>query len=58
MDKQIGSFILLGTLCLPAATFGQTSQYQGKPFRDSVYQGGPQRLPGRVLCAYYDLAGV
>ena len=60
MNKQIGlcrSFILLGTLCLPAATFGQTSQYQGKPFQDSVYQGGPQRLPGRVMCAYYDLGG-
>jgi hypothetical protein len=60
MDKPIGlcrSFILLGTLCLPAATFGQTSQYQGKPFRDGAYQSGPQRLPGRVLCAYYDLGG-
>ena len=31
--------------------------YQGKPFEDSVYHGGPQKIPGRVQCAYYDLGG-
>jgi hypothetical protein len=31
--------------------------YQGKPFHDSAYQGGPQVIPGRVQCAYYDLGG-
>jgi hypothetical protein len=31
--------------------------YQGKPFEDSVYRGGPQTIPGRVQCAYYDLGG-
>lgn len=31
--------------------------YQGRPFADSVYHGGPQRIPGRVQCAYYDLGG-
>jgi hypothetical protein len=50
-------FILLGSLCLPVATFGQTSQYQGKPFHDSVYNGGPQLIPGKVYCAYYDSGG-
>ena len=50
-------FILLGSLCLPVATFGQTSQYQGKPFHDSVYKGGPQLIPGKVYCAYYDSGG-
>jgi hypothetical protein len=60
MGKPIGSccaFILLGVLCLPSAAFGQTSQYQGKPFHDSKYQGGPQRIPGKVFCAYYDVGG-
>jgi hypothetical protein len=33
------------------------SQYKGLPFHDSRYQGGPQKIPGRVLCAYYDLGG-
>ena len=31
--------------------------YQGKPFKDKVYQGGAQVIPGRVELAYYDLGG-
>ena len=27
------------------------------PFQDRVYHGGPQTIPGRVQCAYYDLGG-
>jgi Carbohydrate binding module (family 6) len=33
------------------------SDYKGKPFEDSVYKGGPQTIPGRLECAYYDLGG-
>ena len=32
-------------------------EYQGTPYKDSVVPGGPQVIPGRVLCAYYDLGG-
>jgi hypothetical protein len=49
--------ILVGSLCMPAAAPGKTRHYQGKPFHDSVYNGGPQAIPGRVMCAYYDLGG-
>jgi len=31
--------------------------YSGQPFHDSVYAGEPQKIPGRVQCAYYDLGG-
>jgi len=31
--------------------------YHGKPFQDNAYHGGPQTIPGRVQCAYYDLGG-
>jgi len=31
--------------------------YKGRPYHDSRYQGGAQRIPGRVDCAYYDLGG-
>jgi len=31
--------------------------YKGKPFQDAVYNAGPQSIPGRVECAYYDLGG-
>ena len=40
-----------------ALTAGWMSHYRGKPFEDSVYHGGPQKIPGRVQCAYYDLGG-
>jgi len=33
------------------------SQYKGTPYQDSRYTRGPQKIPGRVLCAYYDLGG-
>jgi hypothetical protein len=33
------------------------SQYKGIPYRDGRHQEGPQKIPGRVLCAYYDLGG-
>jgi len=33
------------------------SDYQGRPFADAVHSGGPQVIPGRVECAYYDLGG-
>ena len=35
----------------------QMNGYKGTPFHDSVYTGGPQKIPGRVQCAYYDLGG-
>jgi hypothetical protein len=31
--------------------------YKGTPYHDSHYQGGAQKIPGRVECAYYDLGG-
>jgi hypothetical protein len=51
--------------CLTAASmlainaFSQSflNQYEGLPYRDTRYQGGTQKIPGRILCAYYDLGG-
>jgi len=31
--------------------------YRGQPYHDNVYHRGPQMIPGRVMCAYYDLGG-
>jgi len=36
---------------------GVPKDYRGTPFHDSKYSGGPQAIPGRVMCAYYDLGG-
>lgn len=53
------------SLCLAAASVLLTvrvfesflSQYKGLSYHDARYQSGPQKIPGRVLCAYYDLGG-
>jgi len=31
--------------------------YAGKPFADERYKGGAQKIPGTVMCAYYDTGG-
>ena len=31
--------------------------YKGTPYQDARYTGGPQKIPGRVECAYYDRGG-
>ena len=31
--------------------------YKGIPFHDSKYNGGAQKIPGTVMCAYYDMGG-
>ena len=31
--------------------------YLGKPFKESSYTAGPQTIPGRLECAYFDLGG-
>lgn len=47
------------TLSFPSAEPGADflSSYKGTPFQDGLYHGGPQPIPGRVQCAYYDLGG-
>jgi len=56
--------MLMTGLCLAAALYlaGCASSSglktaQGRPFQDSIYSGGPQKIPGRVQCAYYDVGG-
>lgn len=55
----LGDFtsIALALLSCSLAAPGQEQRYPGTPFRDSVYDGGAQKIPGRVQCAYYDLGG-
>jgi hypothetical protein len=49
--------IALALLVSSLAASGQEQHYRGEPFHDSQYRGGPQKIPGRVQCAYYDLGG-
>jgi len=51
-------FIIAATFflqsCEPAK---KQAEYTGKPYQDSVYQAGPQTIPGKLQCEYYDLGG-
>jgi hypothetical protein len=48
---------MAAALCLVGCASNGWKGYQGKPFQDSMHRGGPQTIPGRVQCAYYDLGG-
>src|SRR5258708_9652383 len=49
--------VLTGVFYFDGCASPELKGYQGTPFHDSVYHGGPQKIPGRVMCAYYDLGG-
>jgi hypothetical protein len=51
------SMVAAISMLLGGCASGGLEAYKGKPFHDHVYQGGPQTIPGRVQCAYYDLGG-
>jgi hypothetical protein len=59
MSCRVFSFCLVAGLMLPTAAFSQSflSEYKGLPYHDSRYRGGPQEIPGKVLCADHDLGG-
>jgi hypothetical protein len=44
------------SLAVAGAQF-QIRDYKGIPYQDTKYLGGAQKLPGRVMCAYYDRGG-
>ena len=49
--------LLFATSALNGSQAEFHSHYKGTPYHDSRYQGGAQAIPGKVLCAYYDLGG-
>src|SRR6202042_783004 len=59
MNQRVSSLCIIAASMFAANAFSQStlSQYKGLPYHDSRYQSGPQHIPGRVLCAYYDLGG-
>src|SRR5450631_177386 len=50
---------VLGVLISGVALSQNTepAAYKGTPYQDSKYQGGAQKIPGPVNCAFYDLGG-
>lgn len=54
---SLGMYLALFGCSTPTALTHVPNGYEGRPFQDSVYRGGPQKIPGVVYCAYYDLGG-
>lgn len=51
-------FILTaGAIFMSCQPTKKQTEYAGKPFHDSVYQAGPQTIPGKLHCEYYDFGG-
>ena len=50
---------LFAVTLVPAHAFQASflAQYNGTPYHDAEYNGGPQPIPGQVHCAYYDFGG-
>jgi hypothetical protein len=59
MSRSVLALCLTAASMLAAKAISQSfvSQYKGVPYRDTGYRVGPQEIPGRVLCAYYDMGG-
>jgi hypothetical protein len=59
MNRTVFPVCFMAVSMLPTTAFCQSflNQYKGLPYHDSRLQGGPQKIPGKVLCAYYDQGG-
>jgi len=53
----VPGFAFTGAAVLGAPQNDFIAQYKGTPYHDSRYQDGAQKIPGKVICAYYDLGG-
>jgi hypothetical protein len=56
-SSLLSCLVAISTLSTTASCQSFLTQYAGISYRDSAYHDGAQRIPGRVLCAYYDLGG-
>jgi hypothetical protein len=59
--RTFGNILILllmpGVIGPISAVMRAAEPYRGQPYHDSIYQDGPQKIPGRVMCAYYDIGG-
>jgi hypothetical protein len=57
MRTLVAVMCVVGLASGPGIVSHVPSDYQGKPYEDSVYKSGAQVIPGRVQCAYFDRGG-
>ena len=51
------SVIAFCLLIIIGCNANNKGNYSGIPYEDSFYQGGPQMIPGKLQCEYYDQGG-
>ena len=59
-SRSFCSAILFALVSASAICSAQTNflkNYKGTPYEDNRHQGGAQKIPGKVECAYYDRGG-
>jgi hypothetical protein len=56
-SSGLGLCLALVGCVSPGLQVNIPKDYKGKPFHDTVYSGGAQKIPGMVYCAYYDMGG-
>ncbi len=54
---RVAGALLIGLGVVHGASAALPAGYAGRPFEDSAYKAGAQRIPGIVQCALYDLGG-
>lgn len=56
--RRIVLLTLLGLTCVSSCGIsGKAAADPGKPYEDVQYQGGPQRIPGKVQCEFFNFGG-
>ena len=53
----VGAVAMFAAVAVGGQNRDFLKSYKGIPFHDSKYNGGAQKIPGTVMCAYYDLGG-
>ena len=55
--KKILSFFIICSIFVMSCHSGSQDNYNGKPYSDRIYSAGPQVIPGKLQCEYYDYGG-
>lgn len=55
--KKYRLYAMHPSVCLYLPSDFLQADYKGTPFSDNLYKGGPQEIPGKLQCEYYDFGG-
>jgi hypothetical protein len=56
-SKSLSLFYVICIGALISCQVNPLGNYKGTPYSDSIYNAGPQIIPGKLQCEYYDFGG-